>query len=125
VIGIHAIKLVEVVEEIRKNASTISKESTENQIECVLRFFSLLAKTKLGRVGFRNCVENIGLILTREKEEKKLSPKARFAIMDFIDDMEKRLKERATTVAAAAATAATTAASPDTPTPYRPKNMRE
>jgi len=114
VIGVHATKLVEVVEEIRANASKISKESTENQIECVLRFFTLLSKTKIGRAGFRVCVDNINTILTREKVEKLLSPKARFAIMDFIDDMNKKIAERtaATTTATATAAATSAAATP-------------
>ena len=131
VIGVHATKLVEVVEEIRGNASKISKESTENQIECVLRFFSLLSKTKIGRAGFRGCVENIGKILVTEKEEKKLSPKARFAIMDFVEEMDKKIKERSVAAAAAPQVVATSTKSPPASTagpsgpagPYRPKNM--
>jgi hypothetical protein len=136
VIGAHAVKLVEIIEEIRANAVKISKESTENQIECVIRFFTLLAKTKLGRAGFRGCVENIGKILTREKEEKKLSPKSRFAIMDFVEDMDKKIKERSATASASASVSASASASASTTDiksppastntpagPYRPKNI--
>jgi hypothetical protein len=93
IIGKHAAVLVDVLDTIRLNASTIPKESSENQVDCVLKFFTIVAKTKLSRSGFQICLKKINDLSETERKEKKLSPKGRFAIMGFVEDMFKKTKE--------------------------------
>ena len=90
-IGQHALNLLQTMEKIRDNAKDINRESVENQTECVLQFFRTIAKTKIIREGFQKCITKFREILSVEKIEKKLNPKSRFAIMDFIEDMDKLL----------------------------------
>lgn len=88
-IGQHAMTLLRTMETIRTNAKSTNREATENQTECVLHFFRTIAKTKILRDGFQSCIQEFTTILQNEKKEKKLNPKARFALMDFVDDMKK------------------------------------
>jgi hypothetical protein len=88
-VGQHAINLLQTMEKIRENASTINKEAIDNQTECVLMYFRVIAKTKILREGFQKCIMGFDQILQREKAEKKLNPKSRFALMDFVDEMKK------------------------------------
>lgn len=88
-IGQHAMNLIQTMEKIRNNAKDINRETVENQTECVLQFFRTIAKTKIAKDGFQKCITTLKDILQMEKMEKKLNPKARFALMDFVDDMDK------------------------------------
>ena len=89
IIGQHALNLLQTMENIRDNATETNRESVENQTECILQFFRTIAKTKIIREGFQKCITKFKEILAREKTEKKLNPKSRFAMMDFVDDMDK------------------------------------
>lgn len=93
VIGQHAINLLQTMQKIRDKSDTTSKEAIENQTECVLQFFKTIAKTKITRDGFQKCISDFETILEEEKKEKKLNPKARFALMDFVDEMKKNYRE--------------------------------
>ena len=93
VIGQHAMNLLQTMEKIRDNAKDTNREAIENQTECVLQFFRTIAKTKIIREGFQKCITAFKEILQKEKDEKKLNPKSRFALMDFVDDMNKLYSE--------------------------------
>lgn len=88
-VGTHAISLVKILGEIRDKSTDVPKETTENGVTCVLEFFKIVGKTKAGKPGFQECLRGIDELLTVEKTDKKLTPKARFAIMDFVDEMKK------------------------------------
>jgi hypothetical protein len=88
-IGQHALNLLKSMDKIRENASSTNRETVENQTECVIQFFKTIAKTKILRDGFQSCISDFEKLLHLEKTEKKLNPKARFALMDFLDDMKK------------------------------------
>jgi len=88
-VGNHAISLVKILGEIRDKSTDVPKETTENGVTCVLEFFKIVGKTKAGKPGFQECLRGIDELLTVEKTDKKLTPKARFAIMDFVDGMKK------------------------------------
>lgn len=88
-VGTHAISLVKILGEIRDKSTEVPKETTENGVTCVLEFFKIVGKTKAGKPGFQECLRGIDELLTVEKTDKKLTPKARFAIMDFVDEMKK------------------------------------
>lgn len=95
-LGGHAVGLVSVLGRVISIADdkekAIPKETTENSIKCILDFFKTLAKTKADKEGFQKCITSIGQLLETEKKEKHLSPKARFAIMDFMEDMNKMIQ---------------------------------
>ena len=88
-VGTHAMSLVKILGEIREKSTDVPKETTENGVTCVLEFFKVIGKTKAGKPGFQDCLRGIDELLKVEKTEKKLTPKARFAIMDFVDEMKK------------------------------------
>lgn len=96
VIGQHAMNLLQTMEKIRDNAKYTNRESVENQTECVLQFFRVIAKTKIIREGFQKCITAFKEILQKEQSEKKLNPKSRFALMDFVDDMNKLYSDEKT-----------------------------
>lgn len=89
IIGQHAMNLLKTMEKVCNNAKDTNKETIENQTECILRFFRTIAKTKINKDGFQTCIARFKDLLQKEKTEKKLNPKARFALMDFVDDMNK------------------------------------
>jgi hypothetical protein len=93
VIGQHAINLLQIMDKIRTHAKDTNREAVENQTECVLQFFRTIAKTKITRDGFQKCIAGFIQILQKEKKEKKLNPKSRFALMDFVDDMKRMYTE--------------------------------
>lgn len=93
VIGQHAMNLLQTMDKIRSTSNEENKVAVGNQTECVLRFFRTVAKTKISRDGFQKCISGFKDILDKEKVDKKLNPKARFALMDFIDDMTKMYAE--------------------------------
>ena len=96
-LGPHAVNLVAVLGKVVSLADdkekAIPKETTENSIKCILDFFVTLSKTKADKEGFQKCISAIDELLVTEKKEKHLSPKARFALMDFVDEMNKLIKE--------------------------------
>jgi hypothetical protein len=96
-LGPHASGLVDVLGKVILSADdkdkAIPKETTENSIKCIIDFFTTLAKTKASKEGFQHCIRCIGSLLDTEKKEKHLSPKARFALMDFVDGMKKIITE--------------------------------
>lgn len=89
VLAQHAMNLIQTMSTIRENSGTVPRETTETQVGCVLKFFRVVAKTKIAKEGFQKCLKEFEKMLDTEKKEKKLGPKSRFAIMDFIDDMKK------------------------------------
>lgn len=93
VVGEHALKLLKMMDTIRESASEHSRVEVENQTECVLQYFRTISKTKLTRDGFQNCIKGFDSLLETEKKDKKLNPKARFALMDFVDEMKKKHSE--------------------------------
>lgn len=103
-LGEHAVSLVSVLQSVICMAGDpslgIPKETTENSVQCIAEFFRTLSKTKADKDGFQKCIHSIGEQLEQEKTDKKLSPKARFALMDFMDDMNKTIQDamRAKTV---------------------------
>jgi len=115
-VGTHASSLVKILGEIREKSTDVPKETTENGVTCVLEFFKIIGKTKAGKPGFQECLRGIDEILKVEKTEKKLTPKARFAIMDFIDEM-KKLSPPSTVIHATTPTPTTTTPPASTPTP--------
>ena len=96
-LGPHASGLVDVLGKVILVAGdkekAIPRETTENSIKCITDFFKTLAKTKAGKEGFQQCIHSIGKLLENEKKEKHLSPKARFAMMDFVDEMTKMIAD--------------------------------
>jgi hypothetical protein len=96
-LGPHAVSLVDVLGKVITSADSkekvIPKETTENSIKCIIDFFTTLSKTKADKEGFQKCILSVKELLETEKKEKHLSPKARFAIMDFVEDMNKVIQE--------------------------------
>ena len=92
IVGPHATALVSMIQKIREVET--SKETKENGIRCITEFFKIVSKTKSDKQGFKDCITGITKILDVEKKEKSLSPKARFGIMDFVDEMIKCIKEK-------------------------------
>lgn len=115
-VGNHAISLVKILGEIREKSAGVPKETTENGVTCVLEFFKVIGKTKAGKPGFQDCLRGIDEILKVEKIEKKLTPKARFAIMDFVDEM-KKLAPLPAPCTPTSTTSTSTATPASTPTP--------
>lgn len=103
-LGPHAVGLVGILGKIIQASDdkekAIPKETTENGVKCIIDFFRTLAKTKADKEGFQKCIASIGGLLDKEMKEKHLSPKGRFALMDFVDEMKKAVQEsvRAKTV---------------------------
>lgn len=95
-IGAHALKLIGTFEDVRNNVPKENRETVENQTECIIQFFRTIAKTKILRDGFQMCIGKFETILGVEKKEKKMNPKSRFALMDFLDDMKKLHSEAKT-----------------------------
>ena len=95
ILGPHATGLVGVLGTIIESANNktkeIPRETTENGKKCILDFFKTLAKTKADKEGFQKCVISIRSIVDQEKKDKYLSPKARFALMDFVEEMTKAI----------------------------------
>lgn len=89
VLAQHAMNLIKTMVLIRNQSGKVPRETTETQVGCVLKFFRIVAKTKIAKEGFQKCLKEIEGFLELEKKEKKLNPKSKFAIMDFIDDMKK------------------------------------
>jgi len=96
-LGPHAVNLVSVLGKVIAAADdkekSIPKETTENSVKCILDFFVTLSKTKSDKDGFQKCIASIDTLLVAEKREKHLSPKARFALMDFVDEMKKSIAD--------------------------------
>lgn len=90
----HAIAMIETLKDIRSKATDVPKETTENSINCVLQFFTVVSKTKLTKPGFKDCVSRIHEFMDEEIKDRKMSPKARFSVMNFVEDIEKLIKEK-------------------------------
>ena len=90
----HAISMIETLKHIRSIAADVPKETTENSINCVLQFFTVVSKTKVTKSGFKECVSRIREFMVEETKDRKMSPKARFSVMNFVDDIEKLIKEK-------------------------------
>lgn len=76
------------IPKIKVDIPNVTRESTESRIDIVCSFFTILAKTKRDKPGFKTLIDTVKTIIDNEKtseKEIKLPPKAKFALMDLVD----------------------------------------
>lgn len=80
--------VMESIKKIKNDIPNVSRESTESRIDVVCSFFTILAKTKRDKPGFKTLIEMVKETVDNEKNESieiKLPPKSKFALMDLVD----------------------------------------